>query len=67
MSKSIIGLVLSIAVLAILLTGCSDEPDPNPSNEIDSSTTSSEQPGGTNILSNRARTIRLTLHARALR
>ena len=30
MSKSIIGLVLSIAILAILLTGCSDEPDPIP-------------------------------------
>ena len=36
MSKSIIGLVLSIAVLAILLTGCSDEADPNPSNGTDS-------------------------------
>ena len=30
MSKSIIGLVLSIAVLGILLTGCSDEPEPVP-------------------------------------
>ena len=34
MSKSIIGLVLSIAVLAILLTGCSDEPSPAPSAKI---------------------------------
>ena len=30
MSKSVIGLLVSIAVLAILLTECSDEPDPNP-------------------------------------
>ncbi len=44
MSKSIIGLVLSIAVLAILLTGCSDEPDPTPSNgAVSDTTTSSEQ------------------------
>ena len=44
MLKSIIGLVLSIAVLAILITGCSDEPEPIPSNGTDSSaTTSSEQ------------------------
>ena len=46
MSKSIIGLVLSIAVLAILLTGCSDEPDPTPSNGTDSSTTTSSEQGG---------------------
>ncbi len=45
MSKSIIGLLVSTAVLAILPTGCSDEPDPNPSNGTDSSTTSSEQGG----------------------
>ena len=45
MSKSIIGLVLSIAVLAILLTGCSDEPDPIPPNETDSSITVSSDPG----------------------
>ena len=45
MSKSIIGLVLSIAVLAILLTGCSDEPDPNPSDGTDSSTTTSSEQG----------------------
>ena len=45
MSKSIIGLVLSIAVLAILLTGCSDEPDPTPSNGTDSSTTTSSEQG----------------------
>ena len=30
MSKSIIGLLVSAAMLAILLTGCSDEPDPIP-------------------------------------
>ena len=43
-SKSIIGLLVSAAVLAVLLTGCSDEPDPIPSNGTDSSpTTSSEQ------------------------
>ena len=30
MSKSFIGLVVSIAALAILLTGCSDEPTPSP-------------------------------------
>ncbi len=46
MSKSIIGLGLSIAVLAILLTGCSVEPDPNPSNGTDSSTTTSSEQGG---------------------
>ena len=46
MSKSIIGLVLSIAALAILLTGCSDEPDPNPSDGTDSSTTTSSEQGG---------------------
>ncbi len=46
MSKSIIGLVLSIAVLAILLTGCSDELDSNPSNGTDSSTTTSSEQGG---------------------
>ena len=45
MSKSIIGLLVSIAVLAILLTGCSDEPDPNPSNGTDSSTTTSSEQG----------------------
>ena len=45
MSKSIIGLVLSIAALAILLTGCSNEPDPTPSNRTDSSTTSSSGQG----------------------
>ena len=45
MSKSIIGLVLSIAVLAILLTGCSDEPDPIPSNGTDSSATTSSDQG----------------------
>ncbi len=45
MSKSIIGLVLNIAVLAILLTGCSDEPDPNPSNGPDSSATTSSDQG----------------------
>ena len=44
MSKSIIGLLVSAAILAVLLTGCSDEPDPIPSNGTDSSpTTSSEQ------------------------
>ena len=43
MSKSI-RLLVSAAVLAVLLTGCSDEPDPIPSNGTDSSpTTSSEQ------------------------
>ena len=43
-SKSIIGLLVSAAVLAVLLTGCSDEPDPIPSDGTDSSpTTSSEQ------------------------
>ena len=45
MSKSIIGLVLSIAVLAILLTGCSDDPDPLPSNGTDASTTTSSEQG----------------------
>ena len=45
MSKSIIRLLLGIAVLAILLTGCSDEPDPIPSNGIDSSTTTSSEQG----------------------
>ena len=45
MSKSIIGLVLSIAVLALLLTGCSDEPEPIPSNGTDSSTTTSSEQG----------------------
>ena len=45
MLKSIIGLLVSIAVLAILLTGCSDEPDPNPSNGTDSSTTTSSEQG----------------------
>ena len=43
MSKSI-RLLVSAAVLAVLLTGCSDEPDPIPSSGTDSSpTTSSEQ------------------------
>ena len=45
MSKSIIGLVLSIAVLALLLTGCSDEPEPIPSNGTDSSATTSLEQG----------------------
>ena len=45
MSKSIIGLLLSIAVLAILLTGCSDAPDPTPSNGTDSSTTAPSEQG----------------------
>ena len=45
MPKSIIGLLVSIAVLAILLTGCSDEPDPTPSNGTDSSTTTSSEQG----------------------
>ena len=45
MSKSIIGLLLGIAVLAILLTACSDEPDPIPSNGTDSSTTASSEQG----------------------
>ena len=45
MSKSIIRLLLGIAALAILLTGCSDEPDPTPSNGTDSSTTTSSEQG----------------------
>ena len=46
MSKSIIRLLLGIAVLAILLTGCSDEPDPIPSNGTDSNPTTSSEAGG---------------------
>ena len=34
MSKSIIGLLVSTAVLASLLTGCSDDPSPAPSAKI---------------------------------
>ena len=45
MSKSIIGLLVSAAVLAALLTGCSDAPDPIPSNGTDSSTTASSEQG----------------------
>ena len=45
MSKSIIGLLVSAAILAVLLTGCSDEPDPIPSNGTDSSTTTSSEQG----------------------
>ena len=45
MPKSIIGLLLGIAALAILLTGCSDAPDPIPSNGTDSSTTASSEQG----------------------
>ena len=45
MAKSIIGLLLGIAALAILLTACSDEPDPTPSNGTDSSTNTSSGQG----------------------
>ena len=45
MSKSIIGLLVSAAMLAVLLTGCSDESDPIPSNGTDSSTTTSSEQG----------------------
>ena len=44
MSNSIIGLLVTATVLAILLTGCTDEPDPTPSNgAVSDTTTSSEQ------------------------
>ena len=46
MSKSIIRLLFGIAALAVLLTGCSDEPDPTPSNGTVSSTTTSSEQGG---------------------
>ena len=45
MPKSIIGMLLGIAALAILLTACSDEPDPTPSNGTDSSTNTSSRQG----------------------
>ena len=45
MPKSIIGLLLGIAALAILLTGCSDEPDSIPSNGTGSITTTSLEQG----------------------
>ena len=48
MLKSIIGLVLSIAVFAILLTGCSDEPEPIPSNGTNSNTTTASSEQGVN-------------------
>ena len=45
MSKPIIGLLVSLAVLAILLTGCSDVPDTIPSNETDSRTSTTPEHG----------------------
>ena len=39
MSKSFVKLLTAIAALAILLTGCSDEPDPTPSDAAVSNTT----------------------------
>ncbi len=43
-SKSIIGLLVSAAVIAILLTGCSDEPSPAPSAGILSGSTATPTP-----------------------